>query len=194
MSVITGGSVTIEDGEKKSTDYTPARKVSVTLNYDVPEGQDADAVLDRVADVANAKVDELLGRTKRPTATKPVAEAAPPTGKGRKAKEEPKEEPKVAPLADPVTADIGLFEEQAPAAKPADDLGLDEFTVPPAVITDADLNAKVMAKNKEIGNPVVIRTLIASFNPDPSKPFSMGNISPAQRQNFLDRLAELKKA
>lgn len=63
--MISAGSVTIEDGVKAKEEYAPARKVSVTLSFIVPEGIVGDDYLNRAADLADAKVNEKLGRCQK---------------------------------------------------------------------------------------------------------------------------------
>lgn len=72
-----GGSVTIEDGLKASQEYAPARKVIVTLTFDVAEDENPHSKLDLVAEAASHKVKELLGKAKAaPVATQVAAKAA----------------------------------------------------------------------------------------------------------------------
>lgn len=62
-------------------------------------------------------------------------------------------------------------------------------------ITDLDMGNATTKRNGELGDPKLIRDLIATFNPDPSKPaFQLRQIPQAQRQDYLDKLAALKKA
>jgi len=75
MSSITGGLVSVEDGVKSAQEYCPPRKVRVELNFDVPEGDaSAQGILDRVANMAHAKVRQLLHQAPEAVITK--AEAA----------------------------------------------------------------------------------------------------------------------
>jgi hypothetical protein len=64
-SVITGGTVSVEDCKKHEgypdPQYAPTRKVRVELIFTVPEGADGKPYLDGTAAQANAKVAELLG-------------------------------------------------------------------------------------------------------------------------------------
>jgi hypothetical protein len=70
-SVITGGTVSVEDCKKHEgypdPQYAPTRKVRVELIFTVPEGADGQPYLDGTAAQANAKVAELLGN--KPPAT-----------------------------------------------------------------------------------------------------------------------------
>lgn len=66
----------------------------------------------------------------------------------------------------------------------------------PTEITDGDLNSATQKKNTEIGDPVAIKKLIAQYriNPDPKVPFQLREIPQEKRQDYLDKLAALKKA
>jgi hypothetical protein len=61
-------------------------------------------------------------------------------------------------------------------------------------ITDADLNSAVQKKNAEIANPNAIRTIIGSYNPDPTQPFQLRQIPAAKRAEFLSKVSALTKA
>jgi len=54
--MITNGTVVIEDGIKAAEEFAPARKVRVELSFDYDD-------LDRVSALAQAKVNEMLGRS-----------------------------------------------------------------------------------------------------------------------------------
>jgi hypothetical protein len=72
--------------------------------------------------------------------------------------------------------------------------GLDfsEFDVPAATtVTDAELNAACAKKNAMLNDPVKIRNLIGTFNPDPSKPFQVREIPNEQRADFIAKLEAL---
>lgn len=74
MSVITGGTVSVEDCKKHEgypdPQFAPTRKVRVELIFVVPEGQDGKPYLDSTAALADAKVAEMLGR--KPTSNTTV--------------------------------------------------------------------------------------------------------------------------
>lgn len=63
MAQITSGSVCIEDGLKKNEEYAPPRKVSVTLNFGVVEGEDFNEVFDLASEAATNRVHALLHGT-----------------------------------------------------------------------------------------------------------------------------------
>lgn len=194
ITTVTGGTVSVEDGVKASEDYAPARKVRVDLNFAVPEGGSAAPVLDAVSILANEKVDQLLRRIVMRVQPGQVAlpgeEAqTPPKTRAKKA-DAPKE---AAPPADDAAAivDDDLTSSAAPADPSAvvdDDL---TSSAPVVSISDADLNAAVQKKNGELKQPPLIRALIGSFSPDPTKAFQLAQIPQAQRQDFLDKLAAL---
>ena len=161
--VITGGIVRYEDGIKAAEDYAPARKAAVELRFDIPEGQDTDEAISTVLALATAKVYELLGTTpKKAAAPKKAATAA-----------------KVPDLGQATTvearADPAAIEEEVPVKE----------------ISDSLLNEKVQAKNAVLGDPVKIRNLISTFNPDPTQHFVLRELPQSQRQSFLDKLKEL---
>jgi|ERR1700688_4150845 len=79
------------------------------------------------------------------------------------------------------------------AAIEEDFTGLEDFDAlePVATITDADLNDAVQKKNREIANPVAIRTTIAEFIAPPGQ---LRQIKQEDRAAFLVKLVALKKA
>ena len=161
--VITGGIVRYEDGIKAAEEYAPARKAAVELRFDIPEGQDTDEAISTVLALATAKVYELLGTTpKKAAAPKKAATAAKVPDLGQAATVEAR-------------ADPAAIEEEVPVKE----------------ISDSLLNEKVQAKNAVLGDPVKIRTLISTFNPDPTQHFVLREIPQSQRQSFLDKLKEL---
>lgn len=202
---LSGGVVSIEDGTKKSEEYTPPRKVRVELRFDVAEGQDGSALLDGVATLAQAKVSELLGQ---PTViVQPVTTTAKATTrKGGKADMivDPPASSGSTTAASTTTSPTSVVEEipglgggepetiKEPAADSLDDImGL--APEPVKEITDADLNAAVQKKNGELQAPPLIRDLIVKFQPDASKPPLLANIAQAQRAQFLAELTTLAK-
>lgn len=193
---ITNGSITIEDGTKAAEEYAPARKVSVTLAfaYDV-EGLD---ILSAAADIANAKVTELLGKTAKPkpattaSATVPVTEK-----KATKAKDKAPEKTK-----DDLAREAGLLEETpAPTdpklatKKPDDDLSELLGDEAPKPITDAELSSAAQKKNateKEKNTnwaPTKIRELVAEYAGAGKQ---IRDIPAEKRQEFLTKLDALK--
>lgn len=109
-----------------------------------------------------------------------------------------------ASLDDPTDGDENVIHlpdetDDAAALEDEEDNGLSEFDVPapePAgePVNDADLASAVTKKNGEINNPDAIRELIGSYNPDPTKPFQLRQVPADKRQEFLGKLAALKKA
>lgn len=69
--------------------------------------------------------------------------------------------------------------------------------IPPKVTdapSDADLNSAVQKRNAELNDPDLIRGLISSYNPEPTKPFQLRQIAADKRAEFLTKLAALTKA
>lgn len=196
MSVVNHGVVSIEDGKKADTEYTPARKVRVELHFDIPEGQDADTAIAQVSALADAHVKRLLsGQAANPT----TGTAAPLTTTSSASTSTPVTEKttRQAGARKPKPVEVVLKPE--PAADPAavTDEPADDFSAPAAVaevrpITDADLHSAAQKKNGEIKNPLAIRTLVSTFRPAGSNvAFQLAEIPQARRQEFLDKLAKL---
>lgn len=203
MNGFTGGLVSVEDGVKSAEEYAPARKVRVEISFaEKPDGPTALELLDEAANVANAKVAELLGRT-APAAVSGEA-SAPATTRRRRTRAEIEAdnaaalEAKAASApeasnggengdAETSAADVASVVEQ-----PADPAGMDEWASPPAEITDADLNSAVQKRNAVLNDPPKIRVLIGSYNPDPTKQFQLREIPQASRADFLAKLEALK--
>lgn len=175
---ITNGIVSIEDGTKAAEEYAPARKVRVELHFAIPEGtKDAEPMLTGVANMANAKVAELLGKTSVAGKIAKLAEAAQTAlaetpakpAKEPKALKEPKA-PKDAAPKERTKADLereaglpvssaGAQDETttldesdgkttaAPAPKDEDDLGDLLGETAPKPITDLELGKAAQEKN-----------------------------------------------
>ena len=122
-------------------------------------------------------------------------------GKEAKPKGKPKEDP-AAVEEEPVTEDAAAVIEDTSTDASAvtdDDAGEVSFDLPaevegPTEISDADLNSAVQKKNTEISDPAAIKKLIAEYKTDPTKAFQLREIPQDKRQEFLDKLAGLKKA
>jgi hypothetical protein len=115
-SVITGGTVSVEDCKKHEgypdPQFAPTRKVRVELIFAVPEGQDGKPYLDATAAEADAKVAEMLGSPPRAKISKPATMASAPEP-GSKAALEAELVAKGASAAD-----LGHALQAAPAAAP----------------------------------------------------------------------------
>ena len=115
-SVITGGTVSVEDCKKHEgypdPQFAPTRKVRVELIFAVPEGQDGKPYLDATAAEADAKVAEMLGSPPRAKISKPATMASAPEP-GSKAALEAELVAKGASAAD-----LGHVPQAAPAAAP----------------------------------------------------------------------------
>lgn len=216
--MILGGTVAYEDGVKQQAGdtFSPTRKVRVELNFAVPEdpGIDADAVLAEVMEKAVNLTNEKLGITKPTRAAKTVVaetgKVTPPakvvTGKTKAdleaellakdkanapaSKRGPK--PKVVADAAAVVDDAAVVAAETPDAAVVDAASMEDWSSEPVTeYTDKDMNDHVTKKNATLKNPVAIRALIGSYNPDPKKPFTLREIPQAQRQVFLDKLEAL---
>lgn len=202
--------------------YSLSRKVRVELKFDVAEGSEPKDVLALVGDMANDQVSAMLGRspsTARVVTATTGTEAAPAARK-RRTKEEiaadataaaaaeaalKKADPlamedEPSPPADAATPAAATTSDQAGSsgvAATSAEAALDDWDAPAATptvaVSDGDLSDAVTKKNGELGDPVPIRNLIGSFNPDPTKAFNLRQIAPEQRQAFLDKLAALVK-
>lgn len=65
---------------------------------------------------------------------------------------------------------------------------------PVTEVTDQQLTDAVTDRNKDLGGKarVNIRTLIGSFNPDPTRAFTIKEIAQAQRGDFLEKLKTIE--
>lgn len=216
--MILGGTVAYEDGVKQQAGdtFSPTRKVRVELNFAVPEdpGIDPDSVLAEVMEkavnltnaklglttatraaksivaqtvaVAPAKV--VTGKTKADLEAEVIAKAdaakAPATKRGPK--------PKVVADAATVVDDTAVVAGDTPDAAVVDAASMEDWASEAVTeYTDKDMNDHVTKKNATLKNPVAIRALIGSYNPDPKKPFTLREIPQTQRQAFLDKLEAL---
>lgn len=218
MAQITSGSVCIEDGLKKNEEYAPPRKVSVTLNFGVVEGEDFQEVFDLASQAASNRVHSLLhGTPIRAVVNDPQAPAAvndpqAPAAEGTPARKHRRTAAEIAadnalalaahPKGDPAAVedfDIGDGDGGSDGSK--DPASVDDFSIEPdeevgdiEVITDAALNAAVQRKNADLGDPELIRGVIKSYNPDPTKAFQLREIPQDKRAEFLTKLGALTKA
>lgn len=183
MGKITGGVVAIEDGTKKTEEYTPPRKVRVELRFDVAEGGDADKMLTEVGEKVNAKVAELLGM--KPVAAKP---AKPPSDK------KPADKPKEV-VTDPVqNATVTLVakaeDDDLPGAEPSKPTAVTAEAVAEKAkdITDAELLSAVSKRNGETKNPAAIKATAAKF----SKSGRVTEVPQEKRAEFMQALAEIE--
>jgi len=216
--MLLGGTISYEDAVKQNPgdQFSTSRKVRVELNFAVPEdpGIDPDSVLSEVMEKAIALTNEKLGIktatrnaksntiTVTPGATAvtiPVTKAdlekeATEKAEGKKrGPGRPKATPAEKPAEDwdtgnasPTSATDVASQSSAPAESASD-----EWEVPAQTeITDAELHKAVQGKAEKT-DVVKIRQLIASFNPDPKKPFKIAMIDQTQRQTFLDKLKDL---
>jgi hypothetical protein len=206
-SVITGGTVSVEDCKKHEgypdPQFAPTRKVRVELIFAVPEGQDGKPYLDATAAEADAKVAEMLGSPPRAKISKPATMASAPEPGSKAALEAelvakgasaadlghvPQAAPAAAPgpkrtrkAADPPTpaaaADPDELTGNEPAPAADDDLGDLTGEAKVEPISDLELNNAVAKRNAVIKSGVAIRKLVQTFNPDPGK---LANIVLAQ--------------
>lgn len=215
MAQITSGSVCIEDGLKKNEEYAPPRKVSVTLNFGVVEGEDFNEAFDLASQAASNRVNALLHGKQinvvvDNTASREVdgpavgADVAKPPRKRRTAAEIAADNALALaahPKGDPAAVedfDIGDGDSGSDGSK--DPASVDDFSIEPdeevgdEPITDAALNAAVQKKNADLGDPELIRGVIKSYNPDPTKAFQLREIPADKRAEFLTKLGALTKA
>lgn len=195
--MFTNGSVTIEDGKKANEEYAPARKVSVMIAFSVPEGGDGQTYLDGAAEIANAKVAELLGVVAPAAAATPAAKPV----RGKKAAEAPKdaEAPKERTKADLEREAIEAASKPATAPlieDESDDLSDVLGDVPaPAPVTDKEMSDACIAKANKMKTVAGweakrIRTLIEEFTGQPGK--RVQDIAADKRKDFLEKLDALK--
>lgn len=212
---ITGGIVSVEDGVKKAEEFAPARKVRVELHFDVPEDGDAQARVSQVAAMADAQVKSLLGqKTLLPQAAGlPKVTEVPLTdkeklalqagvldekhkrGPGRPAKKDETTALPPAQIKAPVQTDLEDF--TIPAEEPKAETKQDDdelLSAPATEITDQQLTDAVTDHNKKHDGKarVGIRTLIGTYNPDPTKAFMLSQIKQEHRQEFLTKLKDVK--
>ncbi len=197
---ITGGRVSIEDGTKSAEEYAPARKVQVEIAFD--GGEEA---LDVALEMAETKIDQYLNRAPRVQKAAITGSDAPVSTRTRRTKEQiAADNAAKAAAVDPISVledpEVQDHIEQNKAtavpvaADPADDWSSDPEPVAPAVATtDADLNSATQKRNEDLGQPTLIRELIATFNPDATQAFQLKMIPAARRQEYLTKLAALKK-
>lgn len=197
--LITGGLVAIEDGAKHdpADQYSLSRKARVELKFDVAEGSDPKEVLAIVADMAGDRLNAILGRSVASTVrTVDVSEGnVEPAKRTRRTKAEIEAEKAVLAAENPTTA--GPTGQPAPEPATSPPVEDDWSTpVPPAAtakeVTDAELSAATTKKNGELNSPPLIRGLIATFNPDPTRAFTLAEIPQARRGEYLEKLAALK--
>lgn len=176
---ITNGTVTVEDGIKAKEEYAPARKVNVTIAFNVTEGQDGEKVANEAGDAANAAVHRLLGTTAPVKVAKPGKPAAAATPASEPAKPALTDKDKLAAAAGlPVDDGLGGASEPAKPAKPEKPAkpaviedNLDDLLGPeaPKPITDAELTDAAQKKNKSQKekdpkwSPVKIRELCVKY-------------------------------
>lgn len=199
--MITNGSVTVEDGKKANEEYAPARKVSVTLAFAVPaevtESAQAKVYLDTAASIADAKVNELLGRA-APTASS--VQVTPKKTAAKKTEASKVEEPKERTKADLEAEMVAEVEAVSgkPATVPVDD-GNDLTDLlgdsAPAPITDKELSDACIAKANKMKSVAGweakrIRTLMEEFTGAPGR--RVVEIAVEKRREFLDKLEALK--
>lgn len=219
---ITSGVVSIEDGKKHAEEFGPARKVRVELHFDVPEGvKDGNIELDHASALAQAKVNELLGRkAEPPRAATPVNTSAaaveqPKSDKPAGPKRAPKKPEEPKPLSDKekMAAQAGLLpghqvdleevlneptvtaaDKEQPIADELDEL----LSAPTPEITDAALTDAIMKRNGELKaegsttSAVKIRQLVGSYGAE--KPgFTAREIKQEHRGEFLAKLKALTK-
>lgn len=197
-------------------DYESAG-AKVELRALIGESESEEEVLDRVSALAVSKTYSMLG-VKAPNA--PAARPAPapvattasvPQDDTPVAEETPATttKPKRGRPSGTTAAEIAARAEAEAAAAstartpdPTDtgdeddtpETGADFGDEAPVEVTDADLNAAMQKKNAELQDPARLRAIVAGYNPDTTKSFTLREIPQAKRAEFLAKVAALTKA
>jgi hypothetical protein len=193
----------------KTGDYENKR-IDIELAFTVDDGQDAEAVVGVVGQMAVKKAHELLG-LKAP-AVAPTTEQAngakeaaaermnAAEGKAPKPPRAPKPAPaKPEPKPEALKDELEVEQPKAEAPKPetpADDWETAGAAEPPKEITDKELSDAAIRKVTELQKdhqgaaPAMIRKLIATFFTEPAGKM-LRDIPQARRQEFLDKLKAL---
>lgn len=205
MSDQFNGTVRVKDGNKAPQDYGVNREVEVTISFFCDSADNLDDFVSRAAKAADAKVNELLGRTAE--AGKPERQkrtTVPKVEKGDPAAmtvEPAKKENAVAVDPKPGKADPAAMTETAPASgqaistgeersdPAAMDTSLFSSTVP--TISDNDLMATITQHNAKTKNAPAIRALIGKYVPQDGKPHQAAEIVQEKRQAFKDELGKI---
>lgn len=195
---VTGGKVVFEDGVKSLQEYTPPKKASVELRFELPQNTsdaDADAFIALVAGKAKSKVYELLGSS---TANPPATGTTDKPARRSKAQEPaPAAATSPTPAAsksEPV-ADLSTIGDAAPATpQPSKEEIAAKLNAADEKVTDADLNnaAQKAAQRLGEGGPAKVKTLIKTYNPAPEKAFLLRELPADKRKEFLKKLDEIK--
>jgi hypothetical protein len=180
--MITGGLVSIEDGNKKSEDYAPARKVRVELKFDVPAGADADEILDGVSITANREVHQLLGHTPsdRVAFVKPMRGA---TAEQAMVRESPEKSTFIEP-------DKPKRGRPPKAASPAADPTAME-DAPVEDLSDRAITATTVAVYSKLNKSAKVKELIRKFCPEDEVHPSLKRIPGDKRSEYLKVLNAL---
>lgn len=209
-SPVSGGLVSIEDGDKKSEEYAPARKVRVELKFDIEPGIDGQDRLEVVAAIADAQVNTLLKRPGAKSLYKGVTdqnsaqqEAAIKEGSPAKVekpikalkapKGEKSDKEKLAEAAGVAGADTTII--NSPARAPVEDeldgfLNGGEAAAEP--ISDKSMLDAIKAVNTSAKMAPRIKEVIFAFCPREDKAgFRVSDIAQEHRPRFLEKLKEL---
>lgn len=202
MAEITGGVVSIEDGDRQ--DY-PTRKVRVELRFEVPKDDHANVgeTVDHILAMANDKVRSQLGQSTTGATYAPTrvvreiepgqpGSVAPATAETPKRTRRTKEQIAADEAAAKGSTDpLAGVEEKAPAADSVsgDDLLGDLLGggEPEPEVTDAELNAAVQEKAKTFKDVPSLRKLIQeTFGAK-----TLADVPQERRGDFLKQLAAL---
>lgn len=207
MSEQFNGTVRVKDGNKAPQDYGVNREVEVSISFFCDSAGQLDDFVDRAAKAADAKVNELLGRTTEPkperqrrTTVPKVEKTADPAA--MTVEPAKKENPVAAdPKPGKAAADPAAMTEAAPASgqaistgeersdPAAMDASLFSSTVP--TISDNDLMATITQHNAKTKNAPAIRALIGKYVPQDGKPHQAAEIVQEKRQAFKDELGKI---
>lgn len=191
---ITNG--TVKYGRTVKTGDFESKRADVELAFSVPEGEDAENVIERVQDIAMQKCEAILGFSVKAKPAKKdaaVAEEKPAAGKAKKipAVETSAEvEEPVAVAAKPAVAAKAGAAEEVGEDNIDDILGM-EAPAKEKEITDKELNDATQKCQAENKNSPAIRKLIEEAGVK-SPPGRIIDIAQNKRQGYLDGLKKVK--
>jgi hypothetical protein len=213
MPTVTGGNVSF--GRTARPADFESKPVLVNLNFNIAEGEDAEAAVAFVADMAHRRAMVMLFRRDEvpPAAAQAyvdgqqdikVTQLVPPVPKTRK-----KAEPITIGAKDPAAIDV-VQDQPAPQIVEKVDGGANVVEQPkvdpaavgedwekPVVITDTELQGACGKAQERLHNVAQIKAMIAEFAPklgESQHPGPVASIPQEKRQAFLATLADLKPA
>lgn len=211
------GTVRVKDGNKAPQDFGVNREVEVSISFSTDTAASLEGITREAANVADAVVNEKLGRA-------PATEASAKVTQTRGTKKQPPaatttaDPAKVAPdpakvetpkqeatkTADPaamgseptVVPANGSGQAISTGAERKDPASLDDILSPvaPSQITDSHLMSAITRRNAETTNALAIRSLIGQYVPQDGNHHGAADIEQAKRQAFLLELDKVQKA